>query len=320
VAAPAPAAAPSGGTLSVSINTVNQKWPESIRQIISQIGATDVEIPNELIEPAVKSGRVEFPWEQLVTWLRPAPQGEVALEHGSLVIEMPLSVIAPLYLQQSKYKTKQSSVPGGIPDIFSSKGEKLAQPDAEAAVEAEEEEVEEVEEEQEEVKAEEETALFQAAPIQAVPVAAPAVHAPTAFVPSVLPDRKRAQSLNELFKEANKKNWTPNEIVHKTITLPGVTGALIALQDGLLVAGSMPPPWKTETIAAFIPQIFGRLTQYTKELQMGEVRTVSFGVESGSLQIFNAGIIYFGALGLHGGSLPVEDLTLIATELSRHTK
>ena len=131
---------------------------------------------------------------------------------------------------------------------------------------------------------------------------------------------KKAHSLNELFKEANKKNWTPNEIVHKTITLPGVTGALIALQDGLLVAGTMPPPWKTETIAAFIPQIFGRLTQYTKELQMGEVRTVSFGVESGTLQIFNAGIIYFAALGQHGGSLPVEDLTLIATELSRHTK
>jgi predicted regulator of Ras-like GTPase activity (Roadblock/LC7/MglB family) len=300
---------------------VNQKWPESIRQIISQIGATDVEIPNELIEPAVKSGRVEFPWEQFVTWLRPAPQGEIALEDGSLVIEMPLSVIAPLYLQQSKYKAKKSSVPGGIPDIFSAKGEKLAPQDPEAAVEAEEEEVEE---EQEEVEAEEETVTFQAAPIQAAPVAAPVaappVHAPAAFVPSVLPDRKRAQSLNELFKEANKKNWTPNEIVHKTITLPGVTGALIALQDGLLVAGTMPPPWKTETIAAFIPQIFGRLTQYTKELQMGEVRTVSFGVESGSLQIFNAGIIYFGALGQHGGSLPVEDLTLIATELSRHTK
>ena len=315
----APSAPPSGGTLSVSINTVNQKWPESIRQAVSVIGATDVEIPNELIEPALKAGRIEFPWEQVVAWLRPTPEGDVAPEHGSLVIEMPLSVIAPLYLQQSKYKAKKSSVPGGIPDIFSSKGEKLTQPDAESAVEAEEEEVEEVEEVEEEVEAEEEPApVFQAAPV--APVAAPAVEAPPAYVPAFVPDRKKAQSLNELFKEANKKNWTPNEIVQKTITLPGVTGALIALQDGLLVAGSMPPPWKTETIAAFIPQIFGRLTQYTKELQMGEVRTVSFGVESGTLQIFNAGIIYFGALGLHGGSLPVEDLTLIATELSRHTK
>jgi hypothetical protein len=53
---------------------------------------------------------------------------------------------------------------------------------------------------------------------------------------------------------------------------------------------------------------------------MGEVHTVSFGVEAGTLQIFNAGIIYFGALGQHGGTMPVEDLTLIASELSRHTK
>jgi predicted regulator of Ras-like GTPase activity (Roadblock/LC7/MglB family) len=240
--------------------------------------------------------------------LRPAPDGDVGLEQGSVILEMPLSVIAPLYLQQSKYKAKKSNVPAGIPDLFSSKGEKLQ----EQAVEAEEEEVEEVEEaEEEEVEAEEEAAPVHAAPVHAAPVA---------HVPAVIPERKKAQTLNELFKEPNKKNWTPNEIINKTITLPGVTGALIALQDGLLVAGSMPPPWKTETIAAFIPQIFGRLTQYTKELQMGEVRTVSFGVDSGTLQIFNAGIIYFGALGKHGGSLPVEDLTLIATELSRHTK
>ena len=306
-AAQAPAAPSIEGVLSVSINTVNQKWPEAIRDLVSQIGATDVEIPNELIEPALKSGRVEFPWQQVVTWLRPAPDGDVGLDQGSVILEMPLSVIAPLYLQQSKYKAKKSSVPAGIPDIFSSKGEKLA----EQAVEAEEEEVEEVEEAEEEVEAEEEAAPAHAAPAHAAPVA---------HVPAVIPERKKAATLNELFKEPNKKNWTPNEIINKTITLPGVTGALIALQDGLLVAGSMPSPWKTETIAAFIPQIFGRLTQYTKELQMGEVRTVSFGVDSGTLQIFNAGIIYFGALGKHGGSLPVEDLTLIATELSRHTK
>jgi predicted regulator of Ras-like GTPase activity (Roadblock/LC7/MglB family) len=311
---PAAPAAPSiGGSLSVSINTVNQKWPDSIRQLVAQIGATDVEIPNELIEPSLKVGRVEFPWQQLVTWLRPAPDGDVGLELGSTMLEMPLSVIAPLYLQQSKYKAKKSNVPAGIPDIFSSKGEKLAQPAVEEVEEEEveeegEEEVAEVAEEQVEAEAEEPAPVF-VAPVQAMPAAQAAV-----------PGRKKAQTLNELFNEPNKKNWTPNEIIQKTIALPGVTGALIALQDGLLVAGSMPAPWKTETIAAFIPQIFGRLTQYTKELQMGEVRTVSFGVDSGTLQIFNAGIIYFGALGKHGGSLPVEDLTLIATELSRHTK
>lgn len=322
-AAPAPSV---GGSLSVAINTVKQKWPDAIQQLVAQIGATDVEIPNELIEPALKAGKVEFPWQQLVTWLRPAPDGDVGLELGATMLEMPLSVIAPLYLQQSKYRAKKSNVPAGIPDIFSSKGEKLAQPQVQEEQVEEAEEVEEVEEEQvqaEEPEAEDVEPVAAPAPVAPpvrVPVPAPAPILAPAHVSAVIPERKKAQSLNELFKEPNKKNWTPNEIVNKTITLPGVTGALIALQDGLLVAGSMPAPWKTETIAAFIPQIFGRLTQYTKELQMGEVRTVNFGVDSGTLQIFNAGIIYFGALGKYASSLPVEDLILIATELSRHTK
>ena len=312
VQAPAPApAAPrlSGEALSVSIATINQQWPESLRAAASAAGATDVEIPHELIDAALKLGRVEFQWQQVATWLRPAPQGDVALDQGNTLIEMPLNVIAPLYLQKSKYKAKKSSVPEGIPDLFSSKGEKLLEivpPAQEAAEEEEEEEVEEIE-----AEADAETV---------VPVGEPITREPDPAPVPARADGPRPQNLSELFGEPEKKNWTPNEIVHKTIALPGVTGALIALQDGLLVAGCMPPPWKTETIAAFIPQIFGRLTQYTKELQMGDVRTVSFGVESGTLQIFNAGIIYFGALGKQGATIPVDDLTLIAHELSRHTK
>lgn len=329
--APAAPAAPAsavdaGGALSVSIGTVSQKWPESIRAIVQQLGVTDLEIPNSLIEAALKSGRIEFPWQQVVTWLRPAPDGDVALDQAATVLELPLSVIAPLYLQQSKYKAKKSNVPGGIPDLFSSKGDKLPQPEA----------IEEVEEVEEEVEAEA-PVFVPATPPQPVrpavpravvsppaavpaPASAPVAAPAAAAVPACMPEPTRAKTLAQLFNEPNKKNWTPNEIVQKTITMRGITGALIALQDGLLVAGSMPQPWKTETIAAFIPQIFGRLTQYTKELQMGEVRTVSFGVDGGTLQIFNAGIIYFGALGRAGTALPVEDLTLIATELSRHTK
>jgi predicted regulator of Ras-like GTPase activity (Roadblock/LC7/MglB family) len=108
--------------------------------------------------------------------------------------------------------------------------------------------------------------------------------------------------------------------VQKTSTLPGVAGALIALQDGLLVANCMPPEWRSETIAAFLPQIFGRMHQYTKELKMGELQSVTFAVEKGALLIFAAGIIYFAVLSKPETSLPLHELTLIARELSRHTK
>ena len=129
-----------------------------------------------------------------------------------------------------------------------------------------------------------------------------------------------AKNLAELFGEPDKRNWTPNEIVQRTTVLPGVAGALIALQDGLLVAHCTPPNWKTETIAAFLPQIFGRLSQYAKELNMGELQSVNVAVEQGILQVYKAGIIYFAVMGKPETPLPWGSLNLIATELSRHTK
>jgi predicted regulator of Ras-like GTPase activity (Roadblock/LC7/MglB family) len=150
---------------------------------------------------------------------------------------------------------------------------------------------------------------------------APAQPAPAWPAPAATSTpRKAPQNLAELFGEPEKRHWTPNEIVNKTCQLPGVTGSLIALQDGLLVASCMPPGWTTETIAAFVPQIFGRMNQYTKELKMGELKSVSFNITASTLQIFNAGIIYFAALGRPDAPLPTDSLTIIADELSRHTK
>ena len=158
----------------------------------------------------------------------------------------------------------------------------------------------------------------------AAPTAPPATASPVAqtqfSAPAPTAPKAPVRSLAELFNEPEKRSWTPNDIVHRTAQLPGVAGALIALQDGLLVAACMPPDARTETIAAFVPQIFGRMSQYTRELQLGNSKGVSFTVESGTLQIFNAGIIYFAALGRAGAQLPLAELQLIATELGRHTR
>ena len=43
-------------------------------------------------------------------------------------------------------------------------------------------------------------------------------------------------------------------------------------------------------------------------------------VSGATLQIFNAGIIYFAALSQQGAALPIAELTLIAKEIGRHTK
>jgi len=53
---------------------------------------------------------------------------------------------------------------------------------------------------------------------------------------------------------------------------------------------------------------------------MGEAHEVSFTVDVGTVHVFNAGIIYFAALSKPGALLPVRELQLITSELSRHTK
>ncbi len=113
---------------------------------------------------------------------------------------------------------------------------------------------------------------------------------------------------------------TPNEIVSKAATLEGVDGALIALPDGLLVASRIPTNMNADTIAAFLPQIFGRVSQCTRELRLGELNNLNFTVGSVPWKIFRVGSIYFAAFGRPGVPLPTSQLVGLAAELDRKAK
>jgi predicted regulator of Ras-like GTPase activity (Roadblock/LC7/MglB family) len=110
---------------------------------------------------------------------------------------------------------------------------------------------------------------------------------------------------------------TPNEIVNKAATLAGVGGALIALPDGLLVAAKIPADMNADTLAAFLPQIFGRVSQSTRELRMGDLNNLNFTVGLVPWKIFRVGAIYFAAFGVAGQPLPGAQLAGIAAELDR---
>ncbi|HXI52050.1 MAG TPA: hypothetical protein VNH84_11110 [Candidatus Saccharimonadales bacterium] len=292
---------------------------EPIARDIAQFGlaGSRVEIPLASVEPGLKTGRVEFSWRELCGWLNPPSKAAQVSINGENRISLPLGVIAPLFMKsRSGGQGRKKAVSESIPDLFSAAGKPLPQP---AAAEAE---------------APAAPAPAPAAPMptpQPFPTSAPAPAAaaaparPAMPPPFALPAApaaagKAPTNLAELFGEPTKKSWTPNEIVQRTNHLANVAGSLIALQDGLLVASNMPTTFRTETIAAFVPQIFGRLNQYSKELQMGETTAVSFTVGAGTVQVYNAGIIYFAILGKPGTVLPHTELQLIAAELSRHTK
>jgi hypothetical protein len=72
-----------------------------------------------------------------------------------------------------------------------------------------------------------------------------------------------------------------------------------------------------DILAAFLPQIYGRLSQSTRELRMGELNNLSFTVGNVPWKIFRVGAIYFAAFGLAGQPLPGSQLAGIAAELDR---
>jgi len=127
--------------------------------------------------------------------------------------------------------------------------------------------------------------------------------------------RKSATGTDFIVKYA-----TPNEIVSRAAALDGVAGALIALPDGLMVANRIPPELNGDTLAAFLPQIFSKVSQTTKELRMGELNNLSFTVGNVPWKIFRVNAIYFAAFGRVGEALPTAPLAALAAELDRKNK
>lgn len=283
-----------GDAICLPMATIANGWAEPVMHDIASfnLGGSRIDIPLAAIEPGLKSGRLNFTWRELCGWLNPPSNPAQLSINGETPLSLPLGLIAPLFMKArgNGQVRRKTNVDQAIPDLFSAAGKPLHPPQA---------------------------AVQDPTPVADAPALAPVAAAAPA--PAAAP-KKLPTNLSELFEEPAKKTWTPNEIVQRSTRLPNVAGTLIALQDGLLVAANMPADLKTETIAAFVPQIFGRMNQYSRELQMGETTAVSFTVDVGTIQVYNAGIIYFAALAKTSDPLPLRELQLIAGELSRHTK
>ena len=100
------------------------------------------------------------------------------------------------------------------------------------------------------------------------------------------------------------------------VAQPGLTGVFIAMHDGLLVDAHLPESLKAETVAAFLPQIFGRMNQYAKELQLGGLSSLILNVESSSWQIVKSGGIYLVAIGDLRQMPSLDKLTSLAAGLA----
>jgi len=290
--APPPQAAtatPGAEPLVVSLASLADGWPEEVRKeiITLRLAEAKVGLPSNAIEQALKQGRICFSWKTIRSWVKPAVPA-AASAHDSAVVDLPLKVVAPLFLERQREaaKSKQKvSIDEDIPNLFFG----FPQPDA-------------------------------------APASATARPTDTNYY--VWEDSHDTARIHESEVKRGPtpgtkfvaKYATPNEVVSRAAGLDGVAGALIALPDGLMVANRLPPDLNADTLAAFLPQIFGKVSQCTKELRMGDLNNLNFTVGNVPWKIFRVNAIFFAAFGQPGVPLPTAHLAALAAELDHKPK
>ena len=291
----APAAQPireaAAAALPVALGELVGSWPATVRMEIMQIGLSHatVALPAAQVEEALRKGRAVFPWRQVRSWINSPGASASASAHDAELLELPLKVIAPLFLSRQRAARPQTrlAVDKTIPDLF-------------AAIPAKPVTVPEPAKE----------SVAQAAPKPETIV----------FSDMEISGKARMSDNARSGTEFLKRYATPNDIVVKAASLEGVLGALITLADGLLVASQLPANVNGDSLAAFTPQLYTRVSQSAREYRMGELKDLTFTVGSTNWKIFKVGSIFFAAFSHANQPLPVAQLATLAAELDRKPK
>jgi predicted regulator of Ras-like GTPase activity (Roadblock/LC7/MglB family) len=336
------------------LSQLSDAWPAEIRDALGAVdAATKAAIPHTHIAPGLARGKIACTWKQLRSWLTPAAPDSIAIEEETTLL-LPLKIIAPAFLALKKSTAaprKGVTLDESIPALFSGgKTQPEVQPapsapETPATSEAGDSELKL--EKQEPVIAPPETAppggerVLEiaieepaASPQATEPASAkgeeaaapestaetPAAETPAAETPKAEPpaaETPAAQTLGEVLGEPDRTDWTPASLIKAVVKLPGVAGAVVALQEGFQVAHALPDGVNAETVSAFLPQIFTRLNQYAGEMKLGEVDDLLFTTRGAHCMIYRLGSLYLAVLGHPGETLPWNALRLVAAELSR---
>jgi competence ComEA-like helix-hairpin-helix protein len=100
------------------------------------------------------------------------------------------------------------------------------------------------------------------------------------------------RSLNQLLGAPVNRELTLPEVVRYAAALPGVSGCVLAMSNGLFVTGEVPAEFDRTAMSVFAPQLFRKIGRYTKELKVGQVQRMTIFTDRQPLSIFQAGEVY----------------------------
>jgi predicted regulator of Ras-like GTPase activity (Roadblock/LC7/MglB family) len=307
-----------GSVMRIPINDLFESWPAELRAEIGHWNLPQlmVSLPAEQIDAGLKQGKVAFPWKTLRSWIVPAPPSGSSA-HDKAILELPLPVIMPLFLAGRRPTRKASlQIADDIPDPFA---DFLPPRPATPA------------------PAPSNTTTFVADKAKATSTKSNSKAATTPEVvekspksksskrkqtPAPAAEPKKVETPVEVQPQAEKPVAQPNrfptpvEILASAVGLDGVAGALVALSDGFKVASKLPAGLDGDTLAAFLPHIFSKVNQSTRELRMGDLNNLNFTVDNIPWKIFRVNQLFFAALGHAGTPMPTEQLAALANKLT----
>ena len=297
-----------GGDLELPLAELMELWPEPLRSCLVERCAEGarVSLPAGPVREGLTKGRVTVTWGQIRQRITPAPVELPSVSEG-LELVLPLQVVAPAFL---KGAPRKKAVPEPeIPSLFSRtplSREPAPPPEAAAALP------------ELKLRMPEAFRAELSAPAAAGTHPAAGAGPATGASPKRVPEEPR--TVGALFGKPDQTDWSPAEIVEHLARLPEVAGAVVALEEGLVVAHSLPAPMKGEAVAAFLPQIFSRIHGYAREMGLAGVKALQITTGEGDFQVFRLGFVFFAVLSKTGEVLPERLLRLLCEELTRQTR
>ena len=349
---PTPVVVSAQAAIMVPLAALLKKWPEALRSEIAPLTSANAQValPVNLMEPALKRGRVTFTWGNLRSWIKPTPPATSV--HDTVELELPLKAVVPYFLAKQSGAMKMArsqqtvSMPVDIPNLFFG----FPQPQSPPEMPSTPPQPPPVEENRPVLKPAETNLFFGSPQPQPPPEMPPTLPLATPPQPPPVEENRPAPKPAETRQPAtNYYTWvrpepphvetpiskieherpatpataadfgdhciTPKEAVSRAAALNGVAGVVVALPDGLTVASQIPPDFSADTLAAFLPQIFDRVGQSTRELRMGALDNLNFTVGGVPWEIFRVNGVYFAVFGRAGERLPDVQLAALAAEL-----
>lgn len=133
---------------------------------------------------------------------------------------------------------------------------------------------------------------------------------------SIVSESESSDDVPSLDPQHTAGRRDPKRFLEEAVALEGIDGVIFASHDGLVVSEHMPPHVDSSALAAFLPEMIGRTTDYLSKSHIGCPDWMILQVDGRMLQISKVGDLCLAVLGEVGKPLPRAKLREIMNRLA----